>query len=78
VLLPWGIKAKHPADYLKVLFDLDQAAVTNALHNMASRSDRSVPELLGRLAWYVRPFSEYVAAEFAIELPDVSPQEWRR
>lgn len=77
-LAPWGIKASPPADYLKVLFDHDPAVVTNALHSMASRAHRTVPELLGRLAWYVRPFSEYVSAEFASELPEVSPQAWRR
>jgi predicted nucleic acid-binding protein len=77
-LAPWGIKASHPADYLKVLFDHDPAAVTNALHSMASKAQRTVPELLGRLAWYVRPFSEYVSAEYASELPEISPQDWRR
>jgi len=77
-LAPWEITAVHPANYLKVLFDHDQAAVTNALHSMASKADRSVPELLGRLAWFVKPFSEYVSAEFASDLPDISPRAWRR
>jgi len=77
-LEPWGINAAHPADYLKVLFDHDQAAVTNALHSMASKANRTVPEILARLAWSVRPFSEYVSAEFASELPEIAPQDWRR
>lgn len=75
---PWGINASHPADYLKVLYDHDPAAVTNALHSMASKAERSVPELLARLAWYVRPFSEHVAAEQSLELPEIPPKEWRR
>ncbi len=77
-LEPWGINAVHPAEYLRVLFDHDQAAVANALNSMASKAVRTVPELLGRLAWYVRPFSEYVAKEFAMELPNISPRDWRR
>ena len=77
-LEPWGIKAAHPAQYLKILFDHDQAAVTNALHGMASKASRTVPEILARLAWSVRPFSEYVSAEFDSELPEIVPQEWRR
>ena len=77
-LEPWGITAAHPADYLKVLFDHDQAAVTNALHSMASKANRSVPELLARLAWSIRPFSEYVSGEFASELPEIPPQDWKR
>ena len=77
-LAPWGMTASHPADYLKVLFDHDQAAVTNALHSMAAKAQRTVPEILGRLAWYVKPFSEYVSAEYASDLPDISPQAWQR
>lgn len=77
-LAQWGITATHPADYLKVLFDHDQAAVTNALHRMALKAQRTVPEILGRLAWYVKPFSEYVSAEFASDLPEISPHAWHR
>ncbi len=74
----WGISAAHPADYLKVLFDHDRAAVTNALHSMATKANRNVPKILARLAWNVQPFSEYVSAEFASELPIIPPQDWRR
>lgn len=77
-LEPWGIVAEQPADYLKVLFDHDQAAVTNALHGMAGKARRSVPEILARLAWYVHPFSEFVAAALAVELPEIAPVDWRR
>lgn len=74
----WGVTAIHPAEYLKILFDLDSAAVTNALHSMANRANRSVPELLGRLAWYVRPFAEHVSIAYASQLPEITPQDWRR
>lgn len=77
-LEPWGITASHPADYLKVLFDHDPAVVTTVLHAMSSRANRTMPEMLARLAWYVRPFSEYVAGALAIELPVILPQTWRR
>jgi hypothetical protein len=75
---PWGISAAHPAEYLKVLFDHDQAVVVTVLHNMAEKADRSFPEMLARLAWYVMPFSKYVATALAIDLPDIPPIEWRR
>jgi hypothetical protein len=77
-LNPWGVNAVHPAEYLKVLFDHDQAAVTTALHSMAGNANRTVPEILARLAWYVKPFSQYVAVALAIEVPDIPPNEWRR
>lgn len=77
-LSPWGINAAHPADYLKVLYDHDPAVVTNALHAMAARTARPMPEMLARLAWYVRPFSEHVAFAQAIELPEIAPADWRR
>jgi predicted nucleic acid-binding protein len=77
-LAPWGITASHPADYLKVLFDHDQAAVTDLLHNMASKAQRTVPEMLGRLAWSVHPFAEYVARELDCKLPSVTSLDWRR
>lgn len=77
-LEPWGINAVHPSDYLKTLFDHDRAAVTVALHRMAGNAGRSVPEILARLAWYVRPFSNYVGASLALELPDIAPKDWRR
>jgi hypothetical protein len=77
-LKPWGISATHPADYLKVLYDHDPAAVTNALHSMAAKTGRSLSEILARLAWYVRPFSEYVARAQSIDLPEIPPKPWRR
>jgi len=76
-LAPWGISAAHPSDYLKVLFDHDQAAVTNALHSMARKSNRSLAEMLARLAWYVRPFSDYVSAALALETIEIEPGAWR-
>lgn len=78
VLEPWGITAVHPADYLIILFDHDESAVTNALHRMASKANRTVPELLARLAWSVQPFSEYISSEFASDLPVIPPKDWRR
>lgn len=75
---PWGIKVVHPAAYLKVLFDHDQAAVSFALHKMAVKARRPVPELLARLAWHVRPFAEHVSAAYAIELAEITPEAWRR
>lgn len=76
-LQPWGVHAEHPADYLKVLYDHDPVALTNALHAMAGKANRSVPDLLGRLAWYVAPFARYVANRQSLELPEVSPTQWR-
>ena len=75
---PWGINAVHPAEYLKVLFDHDQAAVITGLHSMAEKANRTFPEMLARLAWYVGPFSRYVASSLAIDVPDIPPNEWRR
>ena len=77
-LAPWGINAAHPADYLKVLYDHDPAVVTSVLHAMAARATRTMPEMLARLAWYVKPFSEHVASAQAIELPEIAPSDWRR
>jgi hypothetical protein len=77
-LEPWGITVAHPADYLKVLYDHDPAVVTSALHAMASRAARGMPEMLARLAWYVRPFADHVASAQAIEVPDIRPADWRR
>ncbi|MBS1716479.1 MAG: PIN domain-containing protein [Armatimonadetes bacterium] len=77
-LEPWGITVAHPGDYLKVLYDHDPAAVTTALHAMADRAGRPLPAMLSRLAWYVRPFSEYVASALAVELADIKPADWRR
>ena len=75
---PWGINVMHPGDYLKVLYDHDPASVTNALHSMAAKAKRTVPEMLGRLAWYIQQFSEHVAAEQALEVPVIEPIEWHR
>lgn len=77
-LEPWGISAVHPAGYLQVLYDHDPAAVTTALHAMARKAGRSLPELLGRLAWYVEPFSAHVASALSLEILEIRPAEWRR
>lgn len=77
-LEPWEIIAVHPGEFLKVLYDHDPAAVTNALHGMAGKANRSVPEMLARLAWYVRPFAEHVAAAQSIEILDIKPADWHR
>jgi len=75
---PWSIKAVHPADYLKVLYDIDPGAVTIALSGMAAKAGRTLPDMLARLAWYVRPFTEHVAAAQSIDVPNIPPREWRR
>lgn len=75
---PWGIQAVHPSDFLKVLYDHDPAVVTNVLHEMSRRATRSMPDMLGRLAWNARSFAEYVAGTHGIELPEVHPTDWRR
>lgn len=77
-LQPHGITAAHPADFLRVLYDHDPAVVTNALHAMAGKAGRTMPEMLARLAWHVAPFSRYVANEQGLVLPDVRPSLWRR
>jgi len=74
----WGIVATHPAEFLKFLYDQDSVAVMDALESMAIRSRRSLPEVLGRLAWHARPFSEYVASVRSLELPNIAPIDWRR
>jgi hypothetical protein len=64
-LAPWGITASHPADYLKVLFEHDKAAVFKQnLHSMASKAQSTVPEILGRLAWYVAGASCFAQLQY--------------
>lgn len=75
---PWGIVASHPAEFLKSLYDIDSATVTAALNDMAVSSCRSLSELLGRLAWYAKPFSEHVANAEHIAVTYVNPKDWRR
>lgn len=78
VLEPWEIEAKHPSEYLRVLFDHDPAAVNSAILAMAAKAQRSFPEVLARLAWSVRPFAQTVADHHGIDLPAIRPVEWRR
>gem|GEM_PF-6731248 len=75
---PWGVEAVHPSALLLLLYDLDPGVVTNVLHAMAGKAKRTMPEMLGRLAWCVEPFIKHIAAEQAIEIPDVPPRDWRR
>lgn len=74
---PWGVSASRPAEYLRVLYDHDPAVVTNALHAMAAKAERSVPELLARLAWHVGAFSNYVASAQGLDVPVMPPADWR-
>ncbi len=77
-LKPWGIEASHPGDYLRILYDHEPGVVTNVLHQMADRARRSLPEMLGRLAWSVSTFSNRVGEDLGIELPSIDRLEWRR
>jgi predicted nucleic acid-binding protein len=75
---PWGIVASHPSEYLRILFEYEPEAVVKVLEAMAARARRTLPEMLGRLAWHVKPFSDHVGQSLMIEIPDIAPQEWRR
>ncbi len=77
-LEPWGIFAVHPRDHLKVLYELDPAVVVSALSSMSQKAGKTLPELLGRLAWSLRGFAEHVADALALELPEIAPDDWRR
>lgn len=76
-LEPWGVSVEHPHERLTELFYRDRTAVLKALERMASKAQRSVPEILARLAWYVRPFSELVSNQLSIKVPDIPPRRWR-
>lgn len=68
-LSPWGVKARHPGDYLRTLYEMDPAVVVSTLHQMAQRRSYSLASMLSRLSPSVPAFVRYVADDLAIEVP---------
>lgn len=77
VLEPWGIIAVHPGTYLVTLYEHDAAVVFDKVRRLAFDRRKSVEELLGRLAWAGPTFSRHVANALDLDIPLVTPQDWR-
>lgn len=69
-LEPWGVTAVHPGDYLKVLYELDEGVVVSVLHQMALKRSYGIDRMLSRLSVSVPSFTEHVARDLAIEVPN--------
>jgi len=65
---PWGIKARHPADFLVTLYSLEPGIVVSKLMAMASDRGDSPQGILARLARVVPAFSRYVAEDLNWEI----------
>jgi hypothetical protein len=77
-LEPWGIVAVHPGSYLVTLYEHDAAVVFDKIRRIALDRNKSVEELLGRLAWAVPTFTHHVAIALDLDIPKVTPQDWLR
>lgn len=77
VLEPWGVSACHPGTYLITLYEHDPAVVFDKLRRIAADREKSVEEVLGRLAWSVPKFAQHVADAVNLIVPTISPREWR-
>jgi len=77
-LAPWNIVAVKPGDYLVTLYEHDAGVVLDKVRRMANDAQRSVEEMLGRLAWSVPTFSDHLTDCLRLDVPEVRPGDWRR
>jgi hypothetical protein len=73
-----GVSAVCPSDLLSFLFEYDPETVSACLTSMAEKASRTYPQILSRIGWYAPEFDSLVAQRTGIELPIVSPKDWRR
>jgi predicted nucleic acid-binding protein len=76
-LVPWGVTASYPGEYLKVLYDLDEGVVVSVLHRMAAVRKKTLIEMLSRLSAGIPSFTAHVAADLGLEVPPYAPDSWR-
>lgn len=75
---PWGIVAVHPGTYLVTLYEHDPGVVLDKVRRIADDRRKSLEGVLGRLAWGAKSFSEYVADALSLDLPTITPTDWRK
>ena len=56
-LAPWGIEARHPQDYLLVLYEMEPAQVVGCLGEIAGRRSLEIEDVLIRLGRSLPSFS---------------------
>jgi len=64
-LAPWSITARHPQDYLLVLFEMEPKHVVACLGEIAGRRNLEVEDVLIRLGKTLPAFSSRLLDEFA-------------
>lgn len=77
-LVPWGVSAVLPGDYLRILYDLDAGVVVSVLHQMAYKRSYSLEQLLSRLSVHAPTFSKHVAHDLALDVPPFVPRKQSR
>jgi predicted nucleic acid-binding protein len=73
----WGVSAAHPDEYLKVLYDLDEAVVVQVLNDMANRRRKPIEQMLSRLSAPVPGFVKKVGNALGFSVPPYNPGAYR-
>jgi predicted nucleic acid-binding protein len=73
----WGVRSAHPDEYLKVLYDLDEAVVVQVLNDMANRRRKPIEQMLSRLSAPAPGFVKKVGSGLQLSIPPYNPERYR-
>lgn len=65
----WGVAVAHPDEYLKVLYDLDEAAMVQVLNDMANHRRKPIEQMLSRLSAPTPGFAKKVGIGLRLIVP---------
>ena len=73
----WGVSVVHPDEYLKILYDLDNAVVVQVLNDMANRRRKPIEQMLSRLSAPAPGFAKKVGSGLGLSIPPYDPGAYR-
>ncbi|BAC89664.1 PIN domain-containing protein [Gloeobacter violaceus] len=73
----WGVTVAHPDEYLKVLYDLDEAVVVQVLNDMAKCRSKPIGQMLSRLSAPAPGFTKKVGNGLQLTVPPYDPVAYR-
>lgn len=68
----------NPAAFFVSILEVQPLTVISILNEISSRTSKPLEEVLGRLAWTIRPFSVAVACYLNTHIVEIHPKDWRR
>ena len=68
-LAPFDVVARHPADYLVTLYDMEPGLVTNRVYEIADAQGMSIGDYLAKIPQSLRAFADHFTDQTGLGPP---------